>query len=302
MWYKLTGIYVGSDLVRPPIPDVPYLCLTANTAGSTVQLVKNWTPTDVTLETSTDKRNWSTYTMGDTITLSSIWDSVYWRNTSETDTGFSWTGYSTSGTNYYNFVMTGSIAASWDTNYLLNKNSTTTASWGFSRLFRGCTSLTSAPTLPSTTLKDYCYAYMFSWCTGLTTPPALPATTLNSYCYVGMFYTCSWLTTVPELPATTLASNCYEYMFYDCDALEALPRLPATTIPWSAYARMFQSSYKIKLSTTQTWDYQTAYRIPTTWTWSTSSNALYYMFQGTGGTYTGTPSVNTTYYTSNTLV
>ena len=39
-----------------------YLCFTANTAGSTVQLWKNWSPTPVTLETSTDWENWSTYT------------------------------------------------------------------------------------------------------------------------------------------------------------------------------------------------------------------------------------------------
>jgi hypothetical protein len=79
---------------------IEYLCFTANTAGSTVKLIKNGNPTAVTLETSTDGSNWSTYTFGSTITLSNIGDKVYWRNTSETTTGFS-----INVSNYYYFEM-----------------------------------------------------------------------------------------------------------------------------------------------------------------------------------------------------
>jgi hypothetical protein len=65
---------------------------------------------------------------------------------------------------------------------------------------------------------------------------------------------------------------------------------------------MFQSCSKIKLSTTNTWEYQTAYRIPTSWTGTTGTNSLANMFYRTWWTRTGTPSANTTYYTSNTVV
>jgi hypothetical protein len=51
---------------------IDYLCFTANTAGSTVKLIKNGSPTTVTLETSTDGNTRTTYTIGDTITLSNI--------------------------------------------------------------------------------------------------------------------------------------------------------------------------------------------------------------------------------------
>lgn len=252
--------------------ELPCLCFTANTAGSTVQLTKTWTPTAVTLETSTDGISWTTYTFWDTITLTNIWDKIYWRNTSETDTWFS-----TSNTKYYKFAMTGSVAWSWDVNYLLNKNSTTTASTEcYERLFYNCTSLTTAPKVWATTLGTYCYRYMFYWCTWLTTPPQLPATTLASSCYYGMFNWCTWLTAITKLDATTLATYCYYQMFTWCS--------------------------NIKLSTTQTWDYQTEYRIPTTWTWTTASSALTLMFQNTWGTFTSNPSINTTYYTSNTVV
>ena len=264
-------VYVGTTKIRPTTP--PYLCFTANTAGSTVQLTKTWSPTSVTLETSTDGINWTSYYPNWTRTLSNIWDKVYFRNTSETTTGFS-----TNTSNYYKFVMTWSIAASWDTTSLINKNLTDTLSWGycFLLLFHNCTSLTSAPELPATTITNNCYYSMFNWCTNLTTAPKLPATTLVQYCYSSMFSDCSNLEILPKLPATTLKNYCYSNMFKWCS--------------------------KIKLNTTQTWEYQTPYRIPTTWTGATATGALGNMFRATWWTFTSDPTINTTYYTSNTLI
>lgn len=248
-----------------------WLCFTANTAGSTVKLVKYWSPTSVTLETSTDWKTWSTYTFWNTITLSSIWDKVYWRNTSETDTWFSIQG------GYYYFSMTWSIAASGDVTYLINKNSTTTLS------------------------GNYCFRLLFDGGSSLTTPPRLPATTLTQYCYSEMFRNC-WITKAPSLPATTLQHMCYNEMFNWCSSLEELPSLPATTLATYCYYGMFQNCSKIKISSTQTWDYQTAYRIPTAWYWAAGNQSLSYMFRYTWWSWTWTPSINTTYYTSNTVV
>lgn len=267
---QVSKVFVGDTKVRPTLPD--YLCFTANTAGSTVQLTKVWSPTSVTLETSTDWTNWTTYTFGDTITLSNVWDKVYWRNTSETDTWFgSWAG------NHYRFSMTWSIAWSWDINYLLNKNSTTTI------------------------ISNNCFSNLFISCTALKTPPKLPATTLTQYCYSWMFSS-SWLTKTPKLPATTLANLCYASMFNGCTDLTELPELPATTLASFCYTSMFKSCSKIKLSTTQTWDYQTEYRIPIIWTWIDASDSMSNMFTSSWWTFTWTPSINTTYYTSNTVV
>ena len=141
-------------------------------------------------------------------------------------------------------------------------------------MFYGCTSFTQAPALPATTLADYCYQYMFRNCTSLTQAPALPATTLADYCYRFMFYGCTRLTQAPALPATTLTIRCYQNMFNGCTGL--------------------------KLSTTQTGEYTVEYRIPTTGTGTTATDALTNMFKSTGGTFTGTPEINTTYYLSNT--
>lgn len=249
----------------------PELCFTANTAGSTVALNKTWSPTAVTLETSTDGNNRNTYTIWNTITLSNIWDKVYFRNTSTTTTGFS-----VSDSNYYKFVMTGSISASGDVNYLLCKNSTTTI------------------------IGNCCFNLLFNGCRSLTSAPELPATTLTRRCYYRMFYM-SWITIAPRLPATTLADECYCGMFMTCQYLASLPQLNATTLPSLCYMQMFSWCSNIKLSTTQTWEYQTPYRIPTTWTGS-NSVGLSSMFSNTWWTFSWTPSINTTYYTSNTVV
>ena len=175
---------------------------------------------------------------------------------------------------------------------------TTLATYCYSAMFNGCTSLTQAPALPATTLATYCYSAMFSGCTSLTQAPALPATTLADYCYNSMFRDCTSLTQAPALPATTLATNCYQHMFYGCTSLTQAPALPATTLANRCYNSMFNGCASLKLSSTQTGEYTVAYRIPTTGTGTTATDALTDMFASTGGTFAGTPEINTTYYLS----
>ena len=139
---------------------------------------------------------------------------------------------------------------------------------------------------------------MFSYCSSLTQAPALPATTLESKCYAFMFSACTSLTKAPALPAMTLASNCYISMFTNCSSLTQIPALPATTFANICYSTMFSGCTSLKLSTTKTDEYKIAYRIPSSGEGPTGSNALTSMFTETGGTFTGDPEVNTTYYLS----
>lgn len=164
------------------------------------------------------------------------------------------------------------------------------------KMFYGCTGLTQVSDLPATTLKNFCYQDMFYGCTGLTQAPELPAMTMTVFCYCQMFYGCTGLTQAPELPARILASQCYSEMFYGCTGLTQAPELSATSLKGGCYQSMFYGCTGIKLSATKTGDYQTVYRIPTSGTGTTETNALTYMFGLTGGTFTGTPTINTTYY------
>ena len=175
---------------------------------------------------------------------------------------------------------------------------TTLADSCYREMFSRCTSLTQAPELPATTLAYSCYAGMFSSCTSLTQPPALPATTLASSCYEKMFYGCIGLKQAPALPATTLDSSCYEKMFYGCIGLMQAPALPATTLPNRCCVDMFNGCTSLKLSETKTEEYTQEYRIPSSGDGAAAPIALDNMFTSTGGTFTGTPNINTTYYLS----
>ena len=148
------------------------------------------------------------------------------------------------------------------------------------------------------TMTTYCYYCMFYHCTSLTQAPALPATTLSSYCYNSMFQDCTSLTKAPALPATTLSSYCYYCMFKGCTSLAKIPALPAPNLVDRCYTYMFQGCTSLKLSSTKTGEYTVAYRIPTTGTGSAAANDVQNMFTSTGGTFTGTPHIGTTYYLS----
>lgn len=128
-------------------------------------------------------------------------------------------------------------------------------------------------------MGNRCFYRLFYNCTALRTPPSFSQSALrglSEQCYYGMFEGCTNLLYLPRLAATTLKKNCYDHMFYGCS--------------------------KIKLSDTQTDEYNTPYEIPTEGGGTTASNALSDMFANTGGTFTGSPTINTTYYTSNTVV
>ena len=175
---------------------------------------------------------------------------------------------------------------------------TTLVNYCYNSMFGNCTALTQAPDLPATTLESNCYNSMFRGCTSLKQAPVLPATTLTTSCYYYMFQGCTSLKQAPALPATTLADSCYYYMFQGCTSLTQAPVLPATTLAWQCYGSMFNGCTSLKLSSIQTNEYAQEYRIPSSGEGTTANNALTNMFKSTGGTFTGTPEINTTYYLS----
>ena len=199
----VSAIPTGWTVLQIPRPE---LCFTAEEANSTVAMKKNGLAPTVSLEYSTDGNTWSPFVVGSTtVTLANIGDKMYMRATSAGNTGMG-----TSEWDYNKFVMTGKIAASGNVDTLLDQNGNATlTSYCYTSMFWDCSSLTTAPELPSTTLADYCYSFMFYRCSSLTSAPELPATTLANNCYSGLFGGCQSLTTSPRLPATTLAEGCY---------------------------------------------------------------------------------------------
>ena len=263
------------DVIRERLQAIPAYITFSSPSSFTLAVndaTKHW---DGTLEYSTDTSTWSTW---DGTTRLSAFDNdgeyvLYLRGTGNT--------VITGSNQNYKWILTGSdIACIGNIENLLD----------YATVESG-----AHPTMAS-----YCYSNMFRDCAHLAKAPALPATTLASNCYRSIFNRCTSLTQAPALPATTLANNCYYYMFRGCTSLTQVPALPATTLANNCYYNMFQGCTALKLSSTQTGEYTIAYRIPSSGTGTTATSALSNMFTSTGGTFKGTPSINTTYYLSNT--
>jgi hypothetical protein len=276
-------------------PGLPYLTF-QSTSSFTLKVYDNTKRWDGTLYYSTDTTTWKVWS--GTTTLSSVGNKLYLRGTGNT--------IITGDTSNYRWVLEGSniecignIENLLDYETVALGNHPAMADYCYSYMFSSCKGLTTAPSLPATTLASYCYSSMFNGCKGLTTAPSLPATTLAPSCYRYMFAYCTGLTTVPELPATTLAGSCYYYMFAYCTGLTTVPELPATTLAYRCYYYMFRGCTALKVSTTKAGSYQYAWRIPTNGTGTTATDWNSFMLTGTGGTFTGSPTINTTYYVEN---
>ena len=85
--------------------------------------------------------------------------------------------------------------------------------------FLWCSSLTTAPTIPSGVTDLY---NCFYGCSSLTTAPAIPSSVKNM---IGCFCGCSSLTTAPTIPSSvTNLSSCFE----DCSSLTTAPTIPSS--------------------------------------------------------------------------
>lgn len=125
---------------------------------------------------------------------------------------------------------------------------------------------------------------------------------IASNCFSYLFDGNSSLISCPKILMTTITNFCCQYMFRNCTNLETLPKLYTLSMKMSCYQYMFSGCSKIKLSTIQVDDYINEYRIPIEGTGSITLFSLTSMFANTGGTFTGNPSVNTIYYTSNEVI
>lgn len=256
----------------------PYLTFsspTAFTLDSLAVAMSNPVLWDGTLEYSTDKTNW---TVWDGTSISSVADNgthyLYLRGTGNT-------------------IISGNIAGD---NALFLSGSAVNCDGDIRTLL-------DYADPENATMGVRCFAGLFAGNPYLVKSPDLPAKSLAAQCYAGMFQQCSSLEDAPSLPATTLAIGCYMNMFYGCSSLRSIPALNGLDYPALCCSQMFRECSLIKISETQIGEYQTPYRIPTTGSGTlTGSSQFSNMFMLTGGTYTYSPAVNTTYYTSNTVV
>lgn len=299
---NLAKIYKGNELIwEKTIPIVPYCVNFISDSPRTI--TPKYTNTGVTLQYSINGGStWTNISSGEETPSAKV---ILFRGRATGTKGLG----STSGSASWTFGGddTNKLNVFGNLMYLLcdslgsSSAPTTVAPYAFKSMFLNCKSLVTPPDLSATTIDQSCYERMFDGCSSLLTAPALPATSLKYSCYNQMFVGCSSLTIPPSLPATSLTQNeCYSYMFFNCTSLTTLPKLPAQAMVYNGYNAMFRNCSNIKVSTTKTGIYQYEWRIPTTGTGSNTSTAWGTdMLLGTGGTFVGTPSANTTYYVEN---
>ena len=149
---------VASTITCSSLTGTNPLCFTANTAGSTISMTHNGTNATTTKPVIYISTNGITYTAWDysTITLANQGDKVYMFGTNIL--------IGSNSSDRSTFVMTGSISASGNTNSLIGF-SDKLSGYCYTRLFENCSSLTTAPTLPSDVRGAAgCYYKMFGGC------------------------------------------------------------------------------------------------------------------------------------------
>lgn len=164
------------------------------------------------------------------------------------------------------------------------------------------TSIRTLPELPAQTLAERCYIEMARQCEYLTHAPDIPALTLPRFACTNMYFGCISLLDSPSIKATTVADSACLRMFSECTSIKSISSLYAANIPSFSFSTMYNNCPLIKISESQSEEYPNPYRIPISGQGVGSSLSAQNMFTGTGGTFTGTPTVNTTYYTANEII
>lgn len=287
-WNNLTGVIVLSNATGDVAISVvcesqaeAFLTFSAadNFTLGVVASVKYW---DGTLEYSTDKTTWNTWSGNSGISAASDGASykLYLRGTGNTKiTGNTINPQWVFGGSATSVSVSGNIENLLDYQTVAGGGHPPMASYCFRRWMYQNTKITDCSEL------------------------ILGGTTASQYCYATMFSGCSNLTSSPKIMLTTLAGYCCNYMYSNCQNMITIPKLYSLAVtPTYCYAYMFNNCIKIKLSQTQTGEYINEYRIPITGTGTTAVDSKSGMLYQTGGTFTNDPIINRTYYTPNEVV
>ena len=201
--------------------EIDYFYLEALENGDEIIFANHGASVTPDLKYSTDKVNWSAYTIGSTITLTNVGDRVYFKGINTTFGTDNWDCH------YFEpFTKNTKVGGN-----LMTLFDETGASKAFAEgtdrnarlMFYQCAKLKDASDLklPATTLRPSCYSQMFSQCSALSAAPkVLPApNATDSACYADMFTACDALTKSPKIMATTIGSDAMWNMFSGCRTL-----------------------------------------------------------------------------------
>ena len=214
---------------------IDYLCFTdASGSSNTLTLTKTdggRTPV-ITLEYSTDKVNWTTWTESNNVRTYTIPANgkVYLR-------GVNPNGICYNGSNKHTFSSTKNVRASGNIMTIadgVGRRTDITRPF-FSSLFMDMTTLLTAPNFPSGGMKlgDSSITRMFSGCTNLTNAPSITISSMaTGWCCARMFTNCSSLTDVSNihLNSTNIPQESLIGMFEGCSSLTTPPTITSSAL------------------------------------------------------------------------
>lgn len=200
---QVTKMYLGGDVVWPLVPDYPNEYMTVEALSSGNFYVRN-----ENFEFSKNGGAWTSGLGNQTIPLSQG-DKVRFKHVTNSSYPGMFSG------NTMSFKVYGN-AESMEYGDNFSGATTVKTNSGFSQYFLNCTGLADASNLilPATTLKNTCYYRMFKGCTSLTTAPELPAPQILDNSYKEMFSGCSALNYIKCL-ATSKTTDSTTYWVLD---------------------------------------------------------------------------------------
>lgn len=224
-----------------------YLCFTdVSGSANTLSLTKTGTPQSVSLEYSTDKNTWNTWTETEGVRSVTIpANGRVWLR------GDNSNGFAVDNSNYFKFASTGDVNADGDLMRIINKNgSNTVPAYAFCNMFNAMNTLKKAPAINATSYGSYCCRTTFNGCRNLNDisnfkiiNPSFPDN--SSYQFYGTFLGCWGLTTVDVFNGSTVvcSTECtYNQMFAFCNNLTTAPEFTiGSNTGQGAFNGMFQS-------------------------------------------------------------
>ena len=216
---------------KPVLTEDPldYLAFYNTGNETTLSIIKVGSPNDISLEYSFDKTNWTTYTVGTSLTIAPN-AKIWWRGNNTKISNYD----SISGRNYYKFNSTGNLEVSGDLTSLLSKTLKMTNDFilagCFAYLFYSMGNMTGCVTLPRVSeVQSYAFLYCFAG-TKIVKAPYLGYSKIGDYSYKRMFSDCQYLSEFQDslsfAKTNTNTNGSFEGMFRGCRRLAHAPILP----------------------------------------------------------------------------
>ena len=253
-------MYIGNTLTWPigggqiqHDYSLDYFTIESLQDSNTIKIGKAKSPSNISLSYSTDNgTTWTNLTISAARDLTTIntGDKIMFKGVNNSFAN-AWDSYYRFNPNKNFKVYGNAMSLLFGDNFTSNSEFATNTGYNLCGLFYGTTTLTDASNLilPATTCMVASYNGMFRGCTSLTTAPKLPAIHSATDCYSSMFEGCINLEVAPDINLINMSQTCCQRMFcmnrsskITTPKMTKSPILRADTGATNCYKEMFKGN------------------------------------------------------------